>query len=116
MRGSRRALDGGGVHARRIDRVPRILAILRLGGVALGGNAAQIGEGALGAGIADDDHFPPLAVPAAGGEARMVQDLHQGLVGKRIAGELPRGKGGTHHLVELHGLLPVTSLRSVHRD
>jgi hypothetical protein len=36
-RGRRGALDGGGIDSRRVDGVPRVFAVLDLGGIALGG-------------------------------------------------------------------------------
>src|SRR5439155_16534698 len=63
---------------------------------------AEIGQCSLRRGVADHDDAPTLAVAAARGEARVVEDLAEHLVGQRISGELARGKRSPHHVEELH--------------
>ena len=101
-RGHRRAFDGRGIDTRRVDGVPGALAVRRLGGVAPAGERAQIGQGALGARIADDDHAPALAIAAARREACLIEDLRQHLVGQGIGRELPGGEGRSKYVVQFH--------------
>src|SRR6266446_1637388 len=102
----RSALDGGGVDAGRVDGVPRALPVRRLRCVALGGEAAEIGQRALRGGVADHNDAPTLAIAAAGSEARVVEDRAERFVGHRVSGELARGKSPPHHVEELHHFPP----------
>src|SRR5262249_10854573 len=98
----RRPLDGGGVDARRVDRVPGALPVRRLCGVAAPRERAEVGERTLRPGVADDDHAPALTGAPARREAGLVEGLRQRVRGQWIRRELAGGEGRAQNLVELH--------------
>jgi hypothetical protein len=54
-------------------------------------------------GVADDDDPPGLAVPAARGEAGVVEDRVEHLARDRLVGELANGPGGAHTVLKSMG-------------
>ena len=101
-----RSLDRRGIHRRWIDRVPRIVAGRRLGGVPLGGGRGQRGQRFTGGALAHHDHTPALTVPSTRREARPVENVEQHGIGQRIVGELARCERRAHDVVQLHDRLP----------
>ena len=91
--------NGFGVNTAWSHRVPRSLAVTQLSYVAFGpGNRA--GDQLLARlRLADDDHMIALAVAAAGGESRIVEDPFEDFIGQRVAGVFADRTRGAHDVV-----------------
>ena len=89
------------------DRAGGVGAPRRLAGGPLRVVAPRAGLGDLDEpfarrGIADHHDLGALAVAAARGEAGVVEDRVEDVVGQRVVGEVAHGRGRAHHVVQVH--------------
>src|SRR6478672_8868357 len=82
--------------------VPGVFAGHQLGDVSAGGGDAEFGESLLRLGITHHGDVGSLPVAPAGGEACVVEDPVERVVGQRFIGEFTNRVGGSHDVVEVH--------------
>jgi hypothetical protein len=94
-------------------RVPGVFAGHQLGDVSAGGGDAEFGESLPRLGVTHHSDVGSLPVAAAGGEACVVEDPVERVVGQRLLGEFTHRVGGSHDLGEVHDdhLLAVCRVR-----
>src|SRR6185437_273889 len=95
-------VDGFGCHATGMYWVPGVFACHQLGDVPAGGGDSELGESLSRLGITHHDDVGSLPVATAGGEACVVEDPVQRVVGQRLIGEFTHRVGGSHDVVEVH--------------